>query len=113
MSEKEQSPLELFSGMGGIDMIKIMELFAEYGPKIKAFIPKIVEFFPKIKEWETAQNLKSGEMILYSAMATNNTIFIYVNKVYQNDMNEVVLSEQLHKFDLMELVTKYSSYIPG
>lgn len=108
-----ENPLEAVSGLGGLDMIKLLELASEYGPKIKAFIPKIVDFFPKIKEWEKAQGLKEGEMILYSAMASNTTIFIYVNKVYQNENKEVVLSEQLHRFDLMELITKYSAYIPS
>lgn len=113
--EADNNPMTALSslGLGGLDLMKIMELLAEYGPKIKGLIPKLVELFPKIKEWEKTNNLKENEMILYSAMATSSNIFIYVNKVYQNENKEVILSEQIHKFDLMELINKYSSYIPG
>jgi hypothetical protein len=109
----EKFDLSSLAGLGGFDLIKIMELAGEYGPKIRAFVPKIQEMLPQVKEWEKTKSLQPGEIIMYTAIATQTNAYIYVNRVKQNEAGNPELIEQLHRFDLMELVNKALIYIPA
>lgn len=113
-----------FSNLSGNDLMNIVE-FIE---KIKGVVPKFKEFLPMLKQWEEAQKLakdesgepvlKEGELIIYTANVTTETVYLYVNVVRETpiegtDESGALIVRELKRFDLFDVLENLASYIPG
>ena len=101
----------IFSKIKGlnIDIVSLPEKIKEF----KKIIPIINTFFPIIKEWEKTNVIKENERIIYSAIAEEDEIFIFVFIITQNKDLETVISKELFKFKVTELIEKLNSFLPG